>query len=487
MSVSFSTITQKARLQPVAATSAALRKALTYLPPTTVSKIPNGVRVACEENPNAKFATVGIWLDVGTKNETRETNGLMKVLEQASLQGTRTHDRAALAQALDEIGGHLMVQTGREHSYFAVKCARENVGKAVGVLASIVRDARLTPEDIKVGQAAAEKTRQQGEELNDELVMDNLHVCAYDATENGGLGLSVKGTEDGIKAVTRDSIEQFKKTHFTASRMMLVGAGGVKHGELEAAAQQYLGDVADAKKPAPNSRYVGGDFRLWNLRMKLAHVAWGFETCGAASGDTTALQLATHIHGSFHRSQHELGQHAIHRAIKVFSSMDFGTPTQTPFPEQAPETVTSFLKQYEDTGLCGMYFVARPWATGPGWAGSVHDILQYTMLEWSRLAQKAIHDQELTQAKVNMKSQLLFNQDGSTNTFEDIGRQVFHYGRRVPLDEMYARIDDITATNMQEVLQHYYYGRRPVMSCNGYLYIIPGYDNIVHWTYKFWY
>jgi predicted Zn-dependent peptidase len=361
------------------------------------------------------------------------------------------------------------------------------VQKAVGTLASIVRDSRLNDADVEFGKQAALKNLKQFDELNDEMVMDNLHICAYDASENGGLGLSIKGSEDGINAATSASLKEFKAKHFTAPRMLLVGAGAVKHTELEKFGQQFLGDVADGKKPAPASRYVGGDYRLWNMRMKLAHVAWGFETCGAASGDNVALQLATHIHGSYHRSQHELGQHAMHRVLKMYSSLDHGTPTNTPFPEQAPETVRSFYHAYEDTGLSGMQFVARPWTTGPGWAGSVHDILHYTMTEYSRLAQKCVHQQELDQAKVNMKSQLLFNQDGATNTFQDIGKQVFHFGRRVPLDEMYARIDDITSTNMQEVLQHYYYGRRPVLSCNGYLYIIPGYDNVIHWTYKYWY
>ena len=96
------------------------------------------------------------------------------------------------------------------------------------------------------------------------------------------------------------------------------------------------------------------------------------------------------------------------------------------------------------------------------------------------MAGKVIHAHRLEQAKVNFKSQLLFNQDGATNSAIDIARQVFHLGRRVPLAEAYARIDDIDQNNMYEVLNHYVCGRYPVISLNGNFYPFPGYDWMCH-------
>eukprot|EP00656_Telonema_subtile_P038270 TRINITY_DN4295_c0_g1_i4.p2 TRINITY_DN4295_c0_g1~~TRINITY_DN4295_c0_g1_i4.p2 ORF type:complete len:135 (-),score=27.57 TRINITY_DN4295_c0_g1_i4:514-918(-) len=134
-----------------------------------------------------------------------------------------------------------------------------------------------------------------------------------------------------------------------------------------------------------------------------------------------------------------------------------------------------------------MYLVARPCMTSPNDAGSVQEIWQYTMADWCRMTQKMMHQQELDQAKVNYKAQLLFNQDGSTNSATDIGRQVLQLGRRVPLNEQFARVDDITVTNVQEVLQHYFFARRPVYSLMGYAYPLPTYEYSSMWTYKYWY
>eukprot|EP00657_Telonema_sp_P-1_P003009 TRINITY_DN1704_c0_g1_i3.p1 TRINITY_DN1704_c0_g1~~TRINITY_DN1704_c0_g1_i3.p1 ORF type:complete len:177 (-),score=96.02 TRINITY_DN1704_c0_g1_i3:67-597(-) len=135
------------------------------------------------------------------------------------------------------------------------------------------------------------------------------------------------------------------------------------------------------------------------IRDRSTGIAWGFQTCGAACEDSIPLGLATQIHGGFHRSQHEMGQHAMHRVLKVYASQDHNTPSNVHFPEQSIETASSFLKQYNNTGLCGMYLVARPCMTSPNDAGSVQEIWQYTMADWCRMTQKMMHQQELDQAK----------------------------------------------------------------------------------------
>lgn len=486
MSVSFSTIVQRARPKAVHATSTALRDAINKMPPTNVTTLSNGFRVACEENPNAKFATIGLAIEAGSAYDTEGLFGTGRVLEKCNFLGTANQSRQQLAAAVEEIGGHLNVDSDREITQIQVKVARENVDKAVSLLADVARNARLSDEDIKTAKETALSQRHEFEERVDEVVFDNLHRCAFDST-SVGLGAPLYGSEEGIQAVDKKALEDYRKANYTAKRMVLVGAGAVNTTALEKAAQANFGDLASGAQPALESRYVGGDIRLWNLRFKTTHIAWGFQTCGAACEDSIPLGLATQIHGGFHRSQHEMGQHAMHRVLKVYASQDHNTPSNVHFPEQSIEVANSFLKQYNNTGLCGMYLVARPAMTSPNDAGSVQEIWQYTMAEWCRMTQKMMHQQELDQAKVNYKAQLLFNQDGSSNSATDIGRQVLQLGRRVPLNEMFARVDDITVTNVQETLQHYFFARRPVYSLMGYAYPLPTYEYSSMWTYKYWY
>lgn len=487
MSVSFSTLIQRARPASHHATSAAFRETLKKLPPTNVTALSNGVRVACEENPIAKMATVGVWLDAGTRYEAASYAGTARVLEKCGFLGTANQSAEQIAKAVDELGGQLAVDVGREQTYLYMKVLPEHTERAVGLLADVVRNARLSDADITAAKKLVSTEQKLFEERPDDIVMDNLHRCAFDSTEVG-LGSPLYGTEAGVAAVTPDVLKKYREQTVVGSRVVVVGAGGVNHTKLEKAAQQYFGDLEKGStKITTESRYVGGEYRLWNLRYKTVNTAWGFQTPGAACEDNVPLALACEIPGSFHRSQHELGQHAMHRVLKTFSSLDHSTPTNTHFNEKSIEIANPFLHSYKDEGLCGMYVVGRQATGGPGDGAVIVEVIQYTIAEWCRLAQKMIHDNELAQAKVNLKSQLLFNMDGSGNSAQDIGRQVLYFNRRVPLTEMYDRIDDITATNVQEVLQHYFYGRKPVYSYLGYISAIPNYDWTQHWSYKYWY
>lgn len=488
MSVSFSTLIQKARPVRTHAMGSALRDVIGKIPPTNVSALNNGVRVACEENPIAKFATVGLWVDAGTRHELGEFSGVSRVLEKCGFLGTANQSKDQIAKAIEELGGQLSVNIDREHSYYYMKVSKDNVNKAIGLLTDVVRNARINDADLAAAKKQVAVEQHEFEERPDEVVMDNMFRCAYDST-GSGIGAHLYGDKNKLDGITKDAVQNFRRANLAGNRVVVVGAGGVSQTALEKAASQYLADLPkDAKREVPvESRYVGGEYKLWNLRHKTVHLSWGFETCGANCEDSLPLNLATQITGNFHRSQHELGQHQMHRVLKTFSSLDHSTPTNTHFNEKAIEVANTFLKQYSDAGLCGMNLVLRPAQTGMGDAGILQEIMQYSMSEWTRFSQKVLHEVELDQAKVNVKSQLLFNMDGSSNTAEDIGRQVLFHGRRVPLEEMYSRIDDITATNVQEVLQHYFYARKPVFSYNGYVYPMPGYDWTHHWTYKYWY
>jgi len=484
MSVSFSTLQMKARAQPIAATAHAMRQALPMLPPTTVSRVDNGVRVVAEENPVADFATIGAFFEVGTRTEKREQNGITRAVLSAALRATTNKNRAAMAQAIENLGGHVAMNVGREHSYVLLKVHKSQVADGVAFLSDIIANSDLSDEAVTAVKKQNIAARWEAEELVDEQTMDFMHIAGYDATPNGGLGNSIFGTEEGIESLTPATMQTYRDTYFTGPATAIVGTGAVSHAELETLAKQHFGGLSPAdNKPKVQTRYVGGDMRLWQTRMKTAHCAWAVETCGRVSGDTTALSLFSHVQGAYHRSQHELGITAAHRIFKVYGSMDHGPTHFNMLPHECPEVIKAFHLAYEDTGLSGTYLVGRPFRAGYHSMQSFSDLLHMQMLEYNRMASKVIHPQELDQAKANYKSQLLFNMDGSTQSAIDAASQVFHLGRRVPLSEMYERIDDITPTNMQEVMGHYLGGKFPVFGMNGgFGQYMPGYDMISRWT-----
>lgn len=64
-------------------------------PPTKVTTLPSGLRVATETTPFAQTATVGVWIDAGSRYETAANNGTAHFLEHLAFKGTTVRSKPA--------------------------------------------------------------------------------------------------------------------------------------------------------------------------------------------------------------------------------------------------------------------------------------------------------------------------------------------------------------------------------------------------------
>lgn len=63
-----------------ASDAASLKKTLVNIPATQVTTLDNSLRVASEDS-GAATATVGLWIDAGSRSETPQNNGVAHFLE----------------------------------------------------------------------------------------------------------------------------------------------------------------------------------------------------------------------------------------------------------------------------------------------------------------------------------------------------------------------------------------------------------------------
>jgi hypothetical protein len=95
-----------------------------------VTTLPNGMRVATETTPFAETATIGVWIDAGSRYETAANNGTAHFLEHMAFKGTKARAGAAARGAA--AGAARATPLGR-HSPKCLKAkahARSHLGRA---------------------------------------------------------------------------------------------------------------------------------------------------------------------------------------------------------------------------------------------------------------------------------------------------------------------------------------------------------------------
>lgn len=117
-------------------------------PSTQVTTLDNGLRVASEPG-HGETATVGVWIDTGSRYETDKNNGVAHFLEHMSFKGTHRRTRQALEQEVENLGGHLNAYTSRESTVFYAKVFKNDVPQAMDILSDILTNSKIEADDIE--------------------------------------------------------------------------------------------------------------------------------------------------------------------------------------------------------------------------------------------------------------------------------------------------------------------------------------------------
>ena len=125
----------------------ASRRCYSSLPaqqPTLVSALPNQLRVA-SESTGGDTATVGVWIDTGSRYETDANNGVAHFLEHMAFKGTAKRSQLQLETEIENMGGHLNAYTSREQTVYYAKVLKQDVPKAVEMLSDILTNSTFDP------------------------------------------------------------------------------------------------------------------------------------------------------------------------------------------------------------------------------------------------------------------------------------------------------------------------------------------------------
>lgn len=268
-----------------------------------MTQLDNGLRVATEDS-GAATATVGLWIDAGSRYENDKNNGVAHFLEHMAFKGTAKRSQTDLELEVENLGAHLNAYTSREQTVFYAKCLSKDVPKAVEILGDIIQNSKLGEAEIERERGVILREMQEVESNLQEVVFDHLHATAYQGTP---LGNTILGPTKNIKSITRQDLRDYIDTHYNTPRIVLSAAGGVQHNDLVKLAEKELGKLKnsfDGKSAglAP-CRFTGSEVRVRDDSLPLAHIAIAVEGCGWTDQDNVPLMVANTLIGAWDRSQ----------------------------------------------------------------------------------------------------------------------------------------------------------------------------------------
>lgn len=273
-------------------------------PMTQISTLPNGLTVATESSSAASTATVGVWIDAGSRAETDKTSGTAHFLEHMAFKGTGKRSQHQLELEVENLGAHLNAYTSREQTVYYAKSFAGDVAKSVEIISDILTGSKLEAGAIERERDVILREQQEVDKQLEEVVFDHLHAVAF---QHQPLGRTILGPKDNILSIQRDDLVNYIKTNYIADRMVLVGTGGVEHSKLVDLAKEHFGQLPTSAspiklgEPAHKAKpdFIGAEVRVRDDTMPTCNVAIAVEGVGWNSPDYYPMLVAQSIMGNW--------------------------------------------------------------------------------------------------------------------------------------------------------------------------------------------
>jgi len=432
--------------------------ALRRLPATTVTELPSGLRVATAAVPHAETATVGVWIDAGSRFETAASNGAAHFLEHMAFKGTAKRSARALEEQVEDMGAHLNAYTSREQTTYYAKVLGKDVGRAVDMLADILQGPLLEEAAIERERGVILREMQEVEGLPDEVLFDHLHATAF---QHCPLGRTILGPADNIRSLTKKDLADYIATHYTAPRMVVVGAGAVDHQQLVDLAGKAFEQLPTTPKTTADfvaeepAIFTGSEVRIRDPDMEKVHLAMCVKGASWADPDSVPLMVMQHMLGSWDKDSPAGVNPGSVLAQRVSAN-------------SLADSFMAFNTHYTDTGLFGLYAVSD---------GEKLDDLAWAMMHDFTALAYAVDDIAVARAQNQLKASILASTDGTSGLAEEIGRQLLTYGRHIPKEEMFARIDAVDVDTVKGVADRFIKDNEISIAAMGDTTSLPDY----HW------
>merc|ERR1712004_870813 len=163
---------------------ATYEQTLLNVPETKLTTLNNGLRIA-SENSGIPTATVGLWIDAGSRYENAKNNGVAHFLEHMAFKGTSKRSQMDIELEVENMGAHLNAYTSREQTVYYAKCFSKDLNRAVEILSDIIQNSTLGEQEIERERGVILREMQEVETNLQEVVFDYLHATAYQGTALG--------------------------------------------------------------------------------------------------------------------------------------------------------------------------------------------------------------------------------------------------------------------------------------------------------------
>ena len=391
----------------------------------------SGLRIVTEEVPSVRSAAVGIWVNVGSRDEAPATAGASHFLEHLLFKGTPSRRALEISSSIEEVGGEMNAFTTKEYTCFYARVIDNDLPMAIDVLADLITSSIVAKEDVDAERKVVLEEIAMRDDDPSDLVHDLFAETHFGDTP---IGRPILGTVDSISNMSRNSVFNFYKKRYLPQDLVVAISGNIKHKkvvelvERALARAEFLNQKAtpilrsNEKARVHKPQSVG----LISRKTEQAHMFYGMEGVTRADSRRFAMGVLSSALGGGMSSR-------LFQEIREKRGLAY--------------SVYSFSQQFAGAGVIGFYAGCSP--------NKAIEVIEIIREQLHDVARNGMSHEEIERAKGAVRGSLVLSQEDTGSRMSRIGKSEIVYGEIMSFDEILKAVADVTPTAIREIASEF--------------------------------
>jgi predicted Zn-dependent peptidase len=382
----------------------------------------NGIRVITESLPQSRVVSVGIWIDVGSRDEHDLNSGAAHFVEHMLFKGTGNRSAQQIARELDVLGGAANAFTSRENTCLHATVLDTNLPKIVNLYTDLLLNSQFADEEIERERQVILQEINMVEDVPDDHIHDLFAALLWGKHP---LGKTILGVQEIVAAMDSNKLKEYVAKYYTADKIVIAAAGNVNHEDFVLLWQDSfakLSKTSDFTPPRKKPATLSAKRRIYSKPLEQVHMLMG----------TYGLSITDEARFTYLLMNVLLGGNMSSRLFQEIREK-----------RGLAYSIYSYIATYSDCGYLAIYLgVDRD---------SVNESLSLIDRQISILQNKLVSETELKNTKDFIKSGLFLSMDNMEAMMTRIARNELYFKKYIPLEEVVESIDKVESRQIADL------------------------------------
>ena len=380
----------------------------------------SGLRIVTEEIPAVRSAAFGIWVNVGSRDESLKVAGASHFLEHLLFKGTKRRSALEISSSIEAVGGEMNAFTSKEYTCFYARVIDKDLPLAIDVISDLITSSVAKPSDVDAERKVVLEEISMRDDDPSDLVHELFAETFYGDT---ALGRSILGTTKSIKSLSRSAVFNYYKKHYLPEDIVVAVAGNIRH-------QQVVDQIIAALS---RDEFLDRAEKTFNLRPSQEFIRKPKKNVGLINRKTEQAHIVLGMPGVNRDDKRRF-------AMGVLSAALGGGMSSRLFQEIREKrglaySVYSYAQQFAGSGFLALYA-----GSTPSKAVEVIKIMRGVLED---VANNGLTSEELIKAQGSVSGSLVLGQEDTGSRMSRIGKSELIYGQVLSFDEILREISAV--------------------------------------------